>query len=230
MSTSNRVGKRTEKRQRQERAQRRQRLFVILAVSAAAVIIAALLIWPYIRPAYQGAIERPQSSEKSMGDPNAPVKVEEFSDFQCPFCRKFHTEMSEAFIEKYVTTGKVYYTYVPFSFLGPESIRAAEAAYCAMDQGKFWEYHDIIFANQAGENAGNFNDNRLKDFARQLKLDTAAFNTCLDNNTHQAQVSADLEYGRGKGVNATPSFIVNDGTPVDMNGLSAAVDAALAGK
>lgn len=227
MSNTNRVGKRTEKRMRQEQAQRRQRLFTILAVSAAAVIVAALLIWPYIRPAYQGAMERPQPVEKSMGDPNAPVKVEEFSDFQCPFCRQFHTDMAEDFVQKYVTTGQVYYTYVPFSFLGPESVRAAEAAYCAMDQGKFWEYHDIVFANQAGENAGNFNDNRLKDFAQQLKLDTAAFNSCLDSNKYQEQVTADLEYGRGKGVNATPSFVVNDGTPVDMNSLEAAVEAAL---
>jgi protein-disulfide isomerase len=227
MSTSNRSGKRTEKRARQEQAKRRQRLLTIITVSAAAVIVAALLIWPYVRPAYQGR-ERPQVSENSMGDPNAPVKVEEFSDFQCPFCRQFSDTMEEDFVAKYVATGKVHFTYVPFSFLGPESLQAAEAAYCAMDQGKFWDFHDILFANQAGENAGNYSDSKLKGFAKQLKLDTAAFNACFDANTHEQKVLDNLEYGRGKGVNATPYFIVNDGTPVDMNALEAAVDAALA--
>lgn len=229
MTTSNRTGKRTEKRARQERARQRQRLLTILTISAAAVIVAALLIWPSIRPAYQGR-ERPQVSQNSMGDPNAPVKVEEFSDFQCPFCRQFTTTMEEDFVKKYVETGKVYFTYVPFSFLGPESIRAAEGSYCAMDQGKFWDYHDILFDNQGAENRGGFNDDTLKEFARRLKLDTTAFNQCLDSKKYEQKVNDNVEYGRGKGVNATPYFIVNDGTPVDMNALEGAVEAALAGQ
>lgn len=226
MSTTNRAGKRTEKRARQTRAKQRQRLFTILAVSVAAVIVAALLIWPYVRPAYQGR-ERPQVNQNSMGDPNAPVTVEEFSDFQCPFCRQFTTESEDEFVKSYVETGKVYFTYTPFSFLGPESLQAAEAAYCAMDQGKFWDFHDIIFDNQAGENSGALSDAKLKDFAAQLKLDTNAFNQCFDSGKYEQQVNTNLEYGRGKGVNATPYFLVNGEQLVDMNGLVNAVEAAL---
>lgn len=226
MSTTNRAGKRTEKRARQTRAKQRQRLFTILAVSVAAVIVAALLIWPYVRPAYQGR-ERPQVNQNSMGDPNAPVTVEEFSDFQCPFCRQFTTDSEDDFVKTYVETGKVYFTYTPFSFLGPESLQAAEAAYCAMDQGKFWDYHDIIFDNQAGENSGALSDANLKDFAAQLKLDTSAFNQCFDSGKYEQQVNTNLEYGRGKGVNATPYFLINGEQLVDMNGLVNAVEAAL---
>lgn len=229
MSTTNRAGKRTEKRARQTRAKQRQRLFTILAVSVAAVIVAALLIWPYVRPAYQGR-ERPQVNQNSMGDPNAPVTVEEFSDFQCPFCRQFTTESEDEFVKSYVETGKVYFTYTPFSFLGPESLQAAEAAYCAMDQGKFWDFHDIIFDNQAGENSGALSDAKLKDFAAQLKLDTGAFNQCFDSGKYEQQVNTNLEYGRGKGVNATPYFLVNGEQLVDMNGLVNAVEAALGNK
>lgn len=229
MSTTNRAGKRTEKRARQTRAKQRQRLFTILAVSVAAVIVAALLIWPYVRPAYQGR-ERPQVNQNSMGDPNAPVTVEEFSDFQCPFCRQFTTESEDEFVKSYVETGKVYFTYTPFSFLGPESLQAAEAAYCAMDQGKFWDFHDIIFDNQAGENSGALSDAKLKDFAAQLKLDTNAFNQCFDRGKYEQQVNTNLEYGRGKGVNATPYFLVNGEQLVDMNGLVNAVEAALGNK
>jgi protein-disulfide isomerase len=226
MSSSNRVGKRTEKRNRQTRAKQRQRLFTIIAVSVAAVVVAAMLIWPYVRPAYEGR-ERPQASENSMGDPNAPVTVEEFSDFQCPFCRQFATEKEPDFVAKYVETGQVYFTYTPFSFLGPESIRAAEAAYCAMDQGKFWDYHDIIFDNQGGENTGALSDERLKEFASRLKLDNAAFNQCFDGNKYQQKVNDNVEYGRGKGVNATPYFLINGEQLVDQNGLINAVEAAL---
>ena len=152
----------------------------------------------------------------------------EYASFTCPHCAHFHETVFFDLKKNYIDTGKVHFTYVPFSFLGPESLQAAEAAYCAMDQGKFWDFHDILFANQAGENAGNYSDSKLKGFAQQLKLDTAAFNACFDANTHEQKVLDNLEYGRGKGVNATPYFIVNDGTPVDMNALEAAVDAALA--
>ena len=104
---------------------------------------------------------RPQAQGLSMGDPNAPVKVEEYGDFQCPACRIFHESQEGQLIEKYIKTGLVYFTYTPFSFIGDESVKAAEAAYCAADQGKFWEYHDMLYANQTAENKGDFADSRL---------------------------------------------------------------------
>jgi protein-disulfide isomerase len=94
--------------------------------------------------------------------------------------------------------------------LGPESQRAAEASECAAEQDRFWDYHDRLFRSQAGENRGAFSDANLKRLAADLSLDTAAFNACLDSGRTRAQVVADTEAGRQKGVRSTPTIFVND--------------------
>lgn len=229
MTTAKRTSKRDEMRARRAAAQQRQRILTIIIVAVAVIGVAAIILVPMLKPPYQG-MPRANTHENSVGDPNAPVKVEEFSDFQCPYCEQWHTKEEEAFYQKYVATGKVYFTYMPFSFLGNESVRAAEAAYCAMDQGKFWDYHDILFANQGAENSGAFSDSNLQSFARELKLDTTQFNQCFTGNKYVQKVTDDVNYAKSKGINATPYFIVDNGQPIDMNALTGAVDAALAGK
>jgi protein-disulfide isomerase len=228
MTEARKISKRGEMKNRHQQAQHRNRLITIIIIAVAAVAIAAIVIYPYLQPPFQGKV-RPQASGSSMGNPNAPVKVQEFSDFQCPYCRQFTETDESTIIKNYIEPGKVYFTYVPFSFIGAESIRAAEAAYCAMDQGKFWDYHDILFANQAGENTGNFSDARLKGFAQQLKLNMTDFNACFDTGKYQQKVQDDINIGKTAGVNATPYFLVNNKL-VDMTTLSTAIDAALQGK
>ncbi len=127
------------------------------------------------------------------------------------------------FIREYVETGLVYFKYSPFSFIGPESFQAAEAAYCANDQGKFWDYHDMLFNNWDGENVGNFNDQRLTAFADDINLDMSAFKQCFNNNTYQSQVVQDATYGQQAGVEGTPSFLVN-GTLVYADALIETID------
>jgi protein-disulfide isomerase len=95
------------------------------------------------------------------------------------------------------------------AFLGDESIWAAEASECANDQGKFWEYHDLLFQSQNGENQGAFNKDNLKGFAAKLGLDTAKFNECLDSGKYTAQVQSDSDAGSQLGVRSTPTFVVN---------------------
>lgn len=203
--------------------QQSQRTIALIITIAGALLIAAVLILPNLLRQSQ---QRPDTNGTSMGDPNAPVKVEEFSDFQCPYCGLFAQKMEPQFISEYVTTGKVYLTFVPFSFLGPESIRAAEAAYCAQDQGKFWEYHDTLFKNQNGEEQGAFADDRLQAFAVSLGLNATDFNQCFNDGKHRQQVVEDVNYGKSKGVNGTPSFTVN-GQLVMAEQLIATIDAAL---
>ncbi len=99
--------------------------------------------------------------------------------------------------------------YMDMAFLGPESLDAAEAAHCAQDQGKFWEYHDILFANQKGENQGDFKRENLLNFARQLKLDETQFTQCLDSHKYLGFVQASAQQGRKLGVQGTPSIFVN---------------------
>lgn len=110
-------------------------------------------------------------------------------------------------------SGQVRLGYWHFAFLGPESFRAAEASECAADQGAFWEYHDLLFANQNGENRGAFNDENLKALAAELDLDSEEFNQCLDSGKYTEIVNTATGAAQSIGVRSTPAFIIN-GQPV----------------
>ncbi|HET8570084.1 MAG TPA: thioredoxin domain-containing protein [Candidatus Limnocylindria bacterium] len=175
------------------------------------------------------ATSPPGASLKIRGDVAAPVEVEEWSDFQCPFCRQLALDVEPKVLASRVQTGRAKVVWRHFAFLGQESSWAAEASECANDQGKFWEYHDKLFAEQAGENRGTFRKDALKRFASDLGLDRAAFDACLDGGRHTARVAADTAAGRQKGVTVTPTLFVNgrksEGVPTVAQ-LEAAIDAA----
>ncbi len=152
----------------------------------------------------------------SIGDPNVPIHMEEFGDFQCPFCQRFHEQTEPLLVEQYVNTGKVYFTYrsagnwVSQNIGGgkTESQDAAAAAYCAEDQNKFWEMHDILFANILGEDAGSFTDERLATLAQKDGLDMNTFNECYTSGKYKDRVQQDYVDAITAGVNGTPSFLV----------------------
>ena len=100
--------------------------------------------------------------------------------------------------------------YQHFPFLGNESFWAAEASECAHEQGKFWEYHDLLFKRQNGENRGAFDKDKLKAFALELKLDATRFNACVDGSKYAALVQAEATSGQSLGVRSTPSFLINN--------------------
>ena len=144
-----------------------------------------------------------------LGNPSAKVVVVEYGDYQCPFCGKWFKEVEPQIINNYVKTGKAVFIFRDFAFLGEESIRSAEAARCANEQGKFWEYHNYLYGNQQGENQGAFSDANLKKIASTLKLNIAAFNTCFDSGKHkQAVIDATAE-GRAAGGQGTPATFIN---------------------
>ncbi|MDX9851611.1 MAG: thioredoxin domain-containing protein [Anaerolineaceae bacterium] len=207
------MGKRQEIRKKRIKKVQSQRRIVLISVIGLSLLISAFIIFQSQKPV--GEIKmiaektRPETSGLSMGNPAAPIVVEEFSDFQCIACYRFWQNYEEDFIARYVATGDVLFKYVPFSFLGGESIQAAEAAYCALDEGKFWDYHDTLFLNWNGENTGNFSDKRLVAFAGALGLDEGNFRTCLNSNRYNKEVLEGLRYGKTAGVNATPTFLVN---------------------
>ncbi len=151
-----------------------------------------------------------------IGNPQAKVTLVLYEDFQCPFCGKFFKESEQNIREIYVKNGNVRLVYRDFAFLGPESIKASEAARCADDQGKFWNYYDYLFTHQNGENQGAFSDPNLKSFAKVLGLDTTSFNKCLDDSKY-AQAIADSKTEAGTaGVTGTPKgFILKNGKVVD---------------
>jgi protein-disulfide isomerase len=127
--------------------------------------------------------------------------------------------------QEFVATGKIRTIYRHFAFLGPESFWAAEASECANDQGKFWEMHDAIYANQQGENQGAFSKENLKRFAQEINLNVTLFNDCLDNGKYAAKVRSDSAAAQAAGIRGTPTFILN-GTQVLI--LSANPEASIA--
>lgn len=210
--------------------------FIIIGVLA--LVVLAVVILSTYKPVAE--VKDPTFHKASitegltMGDPNAPVKLVEFADFQCPGCGSYWSTMEPTIIAEYVETGKVFYTFSPFSFVGSfiennpydESIKAAEAAYCANDQGKFWEYRDYLFGNQIGENQGAFSEKRLLAFAKSLSLDMNTFTTCLKSGEHNQQVMDANNFATESGINQTPSFTI-DGTVVTGSDLVTALEAAL---
>lgn len=149
------------------------------------------------------------SGDLVLGDANAPVTVIEYSDFQCPFCAKFFKETESTLREKYIKTGKVKFIYRDFAFLGPESVSASNAARCAGEQGKFWEFHDYLFSNQRGENQGAFSKDNLKSFASALGLDRGKFDACFDSDKYVSEIQKQTKAGGEAGVQGTPAVFIN---------------------
>jgi protein-disulfide isomerase len=208
------MSKRQLRREQRRRAEQRSRMVIIIGVVLIAVAAAVVLIAPNLKPVGEistpeASFARPQADGNAAGDPQAPVKLEEFSDFQCPYCERFHMETEPQLMDAYVSTGKVYFVYRSFGeFIGAESRAAAEAAYCAGDQNKFWEMHDIIFANQTGENVGDYTPKRLAAFAEQLGLDMGTWQSCVSGGTYNSRVTQDHTDGAASGIQATPSFVM----------------------
>lgn len=159
-------------------------------------------------------IERSQVSGRIEGNPSAPVRILAFEDFQCPFCKAFTDDIAPLLIEEFVDTGIASIEFRHLAFIGPESTAAAEAAECALDQDRFWDYHDLLFLRQGAENAGVFSSSNLKDFARELQVafpsfDVDEFDNCLDSGRKRALVEEMRAEAGGLGISSTPSFLVN---------------------
>lgn len=184
----------------------------------AAIFVGSLIfigpdfVQQYIPERVQVGDELPRAAtlNNTMGSPTAPVHIIEYGDFQCPYCLKFWNETEPHVIAEYVNTGKVYFEYRSLGpFLGEESAWAAEGAYCAGDQGKFWEYHDTLFKNWAGENVGNYAHDKLVQYAEALDLDMQTFESCLSKGKHKRTVEQDATDAAAAGVRATPTFFIN---------------------
>ena len=152
----------------------------------------------------------------TCGSKDAPVKMIEFSDYQCPWCKRFVDTTEVDLQREYIETGLVQLEFHNFAILGGdappdenESTLAAEAAECASDQGRYWEYHYKLFAEQRGENQGAFQAEKLKRLAGELGLDREAFDQCLDSHKHNDLVLQQQGAAWEAGVRGTPSFLIN---------------------
>jgi protein-disulfide isomerase len=214
--------KRQQIREQRVKRQRRNRILTILGVVVVAFIVVGLLVYPSIQAATAPVgeiititpVPRPMAAGTAMGDPDAPVLIEVWEDFQCPACRDYSQNTEPLIAENYVATGDVYYVFRQFPFLddrvpGNESKQAANASMCAAEQERFWDYHDILFANLDGENRGSFSDKRLVAFAEAINLEMGRFNSCFEDNSYRSDIDQDKADGTAVGVTGTPSVFVN---------------------
>jgi protein-disulfide isomerase len=137
------------------------------------------------------------------GQDSAPITVVEFSDFHCPFCKRVQPTLSQL-LDHYPGKVKVVFRDFPLAQLHPQAARAAEAARCAQDQGKFWEYHDVLF-----EQAPKASDDDLKHYAKEVGLDAEQFAHCVSKSLHRDTVLRDVQEGTQLGISGTPAFFVN---------------------
>lgn len=167
------------------------------------------------QPTPQPVVAATVDDDPYLGPEDAPVTIIEFSDYQCPFCERFFDETLPQLKQQYEGQVKFVYRDFPLRSIHPWAQKAAEAAECADDQGKFWPYHDLIFQNQDALNSTLQSQgltgvqDSLKTFAADLSLDTATFDDCLDSGKYTSEVDKDLQDGQAAGVTGTPGFFIN---------------------
>ncbi|TSC75534.1 MAG: DSBA oxidoreductase [Parcubacteria group bacterium Gr01-1014_30] len=147
----------------------------------------------------------------SKGDPSSPITIVEYADFACPFCGRFWQETLPQIERDYVDTGKVRIVYKDFIVVGGD--RAAEAAHCAKEQGKYWEYHDLLFSRQAQDKTNWANSEVHRGYARELGLNESALIECFESRRYQEKVSKSTQEAVQNGGQGTPYFLINN-TPV----------------
>jgi protein-disulfide isomerase len=207
------LSKRQQRKEQIRRKERNSRLLSIGLISIGVLFLAFLFIYPSIRPIAEVVpapdITYPEADFNKLGKPDAPIKIDEYADFQCPYCRIFFENTERLLFDNYVANGTVYFEYHSFGeFIGAESVSAAQAAYCAGDQGKFWQMHATIFSNQTGENAGGFNDRRLEAFAEQVGLNMDEWASCYESGKYADKVEEDGKNALEAGAESTPTFVL----------------------
>ena len=143
-----------------------------------------------------------------LGDPEAPVTLVEFGDYQCHFCNVFFHDTEPLVVRDYVQTGKVKMSFKDFTIIGPDSVAAAHAARCAGEQGMFWEYHDELYGNWDGENTGWASGPNLDSMAADVGLEMGAFAQCMTDGRHVAAIESSNSDARALGISGTPAFFV----------------------
>lgn len=228
MDTRKRVGryKRLETIREERRKQKqKQRLATLLIVVGGVFLVVAVIAVIALSnnkktsttktPIAITPYPRPQADGLTIGIPDAPVRIDFWEDFQCSACVGYTLNIEHKLIDSYISQGIVYYVFHHYPFFdksvgGKESNQSANASMCANEQGHFWDYHDMLYANWNGVGQGAFNDDRLTSFAETLGLDMKAFSACFLENRYKDLIEKDYQAGIAMGVTGTPTIYVNN--------------------
>ena len=203
--TTNKVS-RKERRQQHKRQQQMKSIGYI--VIGLLIIVTGFVLISQSGPRINlpDALGYDMADGNAIGDPDAPVVVEEYYSFACGHCSNFANDTLRTLVEEYVYAGQVYYVSNAFSDpLGDVGI-AHQAAYCAMDQGKYWEMHDVIFANFSSV---GYTQNQLEAMAEEINLDMSTFKQCLRGSKYVDKIIENVDAGSAAGITGTPSFLIN---------------------
>ena len=143
-----------------------------------------------------------------LGDPNAPITLVEFGDYQCHYCNVFFQTIEDDIIKNYVKTGKVKMIFKDYNIIGSDSINASHGAHCANEQGLFWEYHDILYSNWTGENNGWASPRNLTVFAEEINADMDKWTQCMNEKSHSITINESNNDARTLELTGTPAFFV----------------------
>jgi protein-disulfide isomerase len=222
--------------------------YAVLVVLAFAVgILIGYLAWGRTPPAAAVAVEQPAAAAPaaattspqyvrykiptdgypSLGPANAPITLVEFADFQCPYCREWEQQTYKPLLDAYPGKIRIVYRDFPLTSIHPNAMPAAEAAQCANEQGKFWDFHDKLFSSE------NLSEDVYKQYAQDLGLDVAKFTDCLTTHKYAKQIQADSDFAANLGINSTPTFFVNGLALIGaqpLNAFTSVIDKELAGQ
>jgi len=148
-----------------------------------------------------------------LGNLDAKITIIEFGDYQCHQCFNWFHNTKPAIVENYINSGKANLIFMDLAFLGRDSATAAQATYCAEEQGKYWEYHDVLYYSQQEIDDGLANSERLQAFAFSIGLDIELFDSCMNSGKYSKRVQHNVNEARNVGATATPTFFI-----VDSNG------------
>ena len=143
-----------------------------------------------------------------LGNPNAPITLVEFGDYQCHYCNVFFQSIEGDIIKNYVETGKVKIIFKDYNIIGPDSINASHGAHCATEQGLFWEYHDILYSNWTGENNGWASTSNLTIFAQEINADMDMWTECMNKKTYSKTIMESNNDAKTLELTGTPAFFV----------------------
>lgn len=203
---------------------RRPRLSLpVILAALIGLVLGALLIFALVRGGFvsAGTGGPLEVSGATVGSMSAPVTIEIWADFQCPFCAAFTHAIEPTVLRELVGSGAARVVFKDYAFLGQESIDAAVAARCATDQGSFWSYHDLLYASQQGENQGGFSSATLLGLARYDRLDLTTFTGCLRDPAKIAAVASETQAGKNLGITSTPTIrVIGPGGTKEFKGVT----------
>ena len=203
----------------------KSRMIVGLAIVFAVIIVLGGVGWHFITPASSAStntvVTLPASSSSfdlassllsgspsTLGSRNASVTIVEFGDYQCPTCGAWYHSQEALLIQNLVDTGKAKLVWRDFDYYGPDSVSASEAAYAAGEQGRFWQFHDLLFQSQQTPNNGWASRQNMETFARQLGLNMTEFDQSFNSGKYDSLINTNHSLGIQAGVTETPTFFL----------------------